>query len=112
MPGELHELSVAIGNLQSDVKNLSQTVRDNQETSTAEHREVHIIVTAMAESMRVVAAKVEKMEPLTDDYREKRAEARGAARFLNAAYALGGGLAAMFGSKAFEWWISVKPPHM
>lgn len=95
MPGELHELSVAIGELQAEMRILSQTVRDNQETSTREHREVHIIVTAMAESVRTVAAKVAKMEPLTEDYQEKRAQARGAARFLNALYALGGGSVAV-----------------
>jgi len=108
MAGELHELSVAIGELQAEMRILSQTVRDNQETSTREHREVHNIVVAMSESVRNIAADVAEMKPLTEDYREKRAEARGAARFLNAAYALGGGSVAVGIGKLVEW-FSARP---
>lgn len=108
MPGELHELSVAIGELQAEMRILSQTVRDNQEQATAEHREVHNIVVAMSESVRIVADKVAKMEPLIEDYREKRAEARGAAHLLKLAYAFGGGSIAVIGGKLLEW-FSARP---
>lgn len=109
MPGELHELSVAIGELQKGMSVLEDAVRENQEKSTAEHREVHDIVTAMAESVRNIAKDVAQMKPLTEDYREKRAEARGARRFLNAAYALGGGTVAMIGSELVKWFMA--RPH-
>lgn len=108
MPGELHELSVAIGGLQADMKNLERTVYENQQTATVEHRKVHDIVSATSEAIRNIAAKVEKMEPLTEDYRETRAEARGAARFLKAGYALAGGSLAVGIGKMLEW-ISVRP---
>jgi hypothetical protein len=101
MPGELHELSVAIGELQAEMRILSQTVHDNQVTATAEHREVHNIVVAMSESVRIIAAKVDKMEPLTEDYREERAEARGAdklkAKLYAGALAIGGVFGALLG---------------
>src|SRR5262245_18784476 len=102
MPGELHELSVAIGQLNEGVKNLKETVRENQETSTREHREVHNIVVAMSESVRNIAKDVAEMKPLTEDYREKRAEARGAARLLHAVYALGGGTVALIGGEILK----------
>ena len=108
MSGELHELSVAIGGLQADVRNIAKTVREHQETATAEHRAVHDIVVSMSESVRNIAKDVAEMKPLTDDYREKRAEARGAARFLKAAYALAGGSVAFAMGKAVEF-FSIRP---
>jgi len=108
MSGELHELSVAIGGLQADIKNLARTVESHHETSTEEHRKVHDIVVAASEAVRNLAAQVAEMKPLTDDYREKRAEARGAARFLKAGYALAGGSLAVGISKAVEW-FSARP---
>ena len=109
MPGELHELSVAIGKLQNGMETLEETVRHNQEVATREHREVHNIVVAMSESVRNIAADVAEMKPLTEDYREKRAEARGAARFLKAGWALAGGSVAFAMGKAVEFFSS--KPH-
>ena len=103
MPGELDDLSLAIGALQADVRTLSRTVRDNQEAATDEHRKVHDIVVATSEAVRLLTKTIAEMKPLTDDYRERRAEARGAARFLNAAYALGGGSVAVGVGKLMEW---------
>jgi outer membrane murein-binding lipoprotein Lpp len=110
LSGELHELSAAIGALQAQVSILAQTVRDNQETSTEEHRKVHDIVVATSEAVQNLAAKVAKMEPLTDDYRERRAEARGAGRLIHVLYVTFGGTAAAFAMRALDW-FSVKPPH-
>jgi hypothetical protein len=108
MTGELHELSVAIGEMKAELRIVAQTVRDNQESSTEEHRKVHDIVVATSEAVRNIAADVAEMKPLTDDYREKRAEARGAARFLKAGYALAGGSIAVGLGKAVEW-FSARP---
>lgn len=111
MPGELHELSVAIGGLQADMKNLERTVYENQQTATEEHRKVHDIVVATSEAVRNIASKVAEMEPLTADYREKRAEARGAARFLSAGYALAGGSLAVGIGKMLEWFSARGGAH-
>ncbi len=108
MPSELHDLSLAIGALQADVKNLARTVDDHHHTSTEEHRKVHDIVVAASEAVRNLAAEVAEMKPLTDDYREKRAEARGAARFLRAGWALAGGSIALALGKIVEW-FSARP---
>lgn len=108
MPGELHSLSVAIGELKAEMRIVAQTVRDNQEASTAEHRTVHDIVVATSEAVRNLAADVAEMKPLTDDYREKRAEARGAARLVKVAYAFCGGSMALIGGEVLKW-LSVKP---
>ena len=93
MAGELHELSAAIGGLQARIEILSATVKDNQEENTIEHRKVHDIVVATSEAVRNLAATVSEMKPLTDDYRERRAEARGAARLIHIVYVSLGGIA-------------------
>lgn len=103
MTGELHQISAEIGSLKSDVKSLTKLVSETREESRTEHRKVHDIVDALSESVRGIAAHVKEMKPLTDDYREERAEKRGAKRFLTAAWALGGGSVAMAGSKIVEW---------
>lgn len=109
MPGEINELSMTIGRLEEGMRFLAKQVQVNQETATAEHRLLHDIVTSMSESVRIVAAKVAKMEPLTDDYQEKRAEARGAARLLSIAYVLAGGSFVMAFTKIMEWYAA--KPH-
>ena len=89
---------------------LAQTVKENQEASTDEHRKVHDIVVATSEAVRNLAATVKEMKPLTDDYRERRAEARGAAHLAKVLYVTFGGIAGAFASRALDW-FSVKPPH-
>jgi hypothetical protein len=110
MAGELDELSVAIGGLRADVKNLARTVHSNQEASTDEHRKVHDIVVATSEAVRNRAAKVAEMEPLTDDYREKRAEARGARRLIHLFYVSAGGVAGALATQVMAM-FGGKPPH-
>lgn len=97
--GELHELSKIIGRLEEGLHFLARQVQINQETMVDEHRKVHEIVDALSASVRTLTSVVNEMKPLTDDYRERRAEARGAARLLNAVYALGGGIVAMMGNE-------------
>ena len=103
MSGDLHQISVEIGHLKSDVKGLTKLVSETREESRNEHRKVHDIIDALSESVRGLAEHVKEMKPLTDDYREERAEKRGAKRFLTAAWALGGGSVAMIGNKLVEW---------
>jgi hypothetical protein len=109
MAGELHELSASIGALQADVRNLAKEVEKHKQDSTTEHRKVHDIVVATSEAIRNLTGIVSEMKPLTDDYREKRAEARGAKRLLVAMYAFGGAGAV----KALDWIVSLFParPH-
>lgn len=87
MPGELDSLSKAIGGLEAEMRILTRTVHDNHEASTREHRTVHDIVVATSEAVRNLTKIVGEMKPLTDDYREKRAEARGAAKLAKVLYA-------------------------
>lgn len=98
MPGELHEVSEAIGSLKAQVATLNETLQRYQEATTIEHRKVHDIIEALSDSVRTLTATVREMKPLTDDYREKRAEARGARRLMKIMYALaGGGIATILG---------------
>lgn len=111
MPGEIDQISLAIGKLESGMETLAVTVRDNQEASTREHRIVHDIVVATSEAVRNLAAKVAEIEPLTSDYREKRAEKRGATRLVHWLYVSGGGIAGAITAKAIEI-FGAKPPHI
>lgn len=103
MAGELDDLSLAIGSLQSEVKILARTVRENQEATTREHRKVHDIVVASSEAMRNLTKRVEEMEPLTDDYREQRAEARGAAKLIKFLYVTAGGILGALIARLFDF---------
>ncbi len=100
--GDLHDVSSAIGRLEEGMRFLSRQVQVNQERTIEEHKLVYAIVTASAESIRVITATVAEMKALTDDYREKRAEARGAARLIHAVYAAAGGTVAIIGSEAIR----------
>jgi len=112
MAVEENRLFVAIGILQAEVENLREDFHRLQEASTEEHRKVHDIVVATSEAMRNVARDIAEMKPLTDDYREKRAEARGAARlagWLYTAAGVVGGLVVYVGGKLAEW--ATMRPH-
>ena len=108
MSGDLHDLSLAIGALQAQVKTLTRTVERNQETATDEHRKVHDIVVAMSESVRKLTEDVKEMKPLTTAYREERAEKRGAKRIRNFLFVTCGGLAGAIGAKLLDL-INIKP---
>lgn len=109
MSGEIDHLSRMIGRIEEQIKTLFIQLRELEENSTREHRTVHDIVVATSEAVRNLAhkvdemkpqtdavpslrTKVDEMKPLTDDYRERRAEARGAAKLAHALYAVVGGL--------------------
>jgi hypothetical protein len=111
MPGELDSLHIAFGALQTEVKTLAATVSAHQESTTREQRLVHDIVVATSEAVRNLARIVDEIKPLAEDYREKRAEARGAARlagWLYTAAAAGGGIVVAAALKAMEW-VSARP---
>jgi hypothetical protein len=110
MPGELHDLSVAIGGLQAQVKTLTHTVERNQETATEEHRKVHDIVVAMSGAVRILTADVAEMKPLTAAYREERAEKRATKRIRNFLFVTCGGVVGAIGAKLLDL-INIKPPH-
>jgi hypothetical protein len=129
MTGELHQISLEIGEMRSDIKNLVSAVRELKEDTTEEHRKVHIIVDATGESMRNVARDVAYMKPLVEDFRDKRAdiataideakdyrntkaEARGAKKLLIVFYSVFGGFVAWALGRISEnlpAWMSARP---
>lgn len=111
MPPDENRVFMALGAIQSELATLRDDFKDLEERTTDEHRKVHDIVVATSEAVRNLARDISEMKPLTDDYREKRAEARGAARLAGwlytAAGVIGGGVAYIAG-KAIEW-VSARP---
>lgn len=108
MAAKLDELSVAIGGLRADVNNLSKVVAQNQEASTEEHRKVHDIVEAMSDAIRTLTRDIAEIKPLSHQYREESAQARGAAKFIKAMYVTGGGIVGAVSARLMEV-IFVKP---
>lgn len=118
MGPDADKIFVAIGVLKAELSNLGEKFDDLHQRTTEEQRKVHDIVVATSESQRIVVRTldnlqrlVDEMKPLTDDYREKRAEARGAARlagWLYTAAAAAGGMIALGAGKVFDL-ISNRP---
>ena len=102
---------IEIGALRENLNNLARQLESYRAETTKEHRTVHDIVVATNEAIRNLAREVAEMKPLTEDYREKRAEARGAARlagWLYTAAGVIGGFVVFAASKIAEW-LSVRP---
>lgn len=106
----IDELSRLIGRLEAQIVTLFKKMDELEERSTDEHRKVHDIVVATSEAVRNLTEKVKDMKALTDDYREKRAEARGAARLIHLLYVTGGGIAGAVVTQ-LAWIFGAKPPH-
>ena len=105
---QIDEVSRLFGRIEEQIKTLFKKFDDLEERSTDEHRKVHDIVVATSEAVRNLATKVEEMEPLTDDYRERRAEARGAKKAVMALVATFGGIAGVAASKLIDF-ITIRP---
>ena len=88
-----HQLGLQLGRIEEQIKTLFKLIASLEENSTREHRLVHDIVEATSDAVRTLTHIVNEMKPLTDDYREKRAEARGAAKLINLLYVSCGGIA-------------------
>lgn len=70
MAGELHELSVAIGELRADVRDLKDVVKDGR-----------VAVSELGESVRSLEHSVTEMRPLVADYRDSRLRDKGASEW-------------------------------
>ncbi|HEX7960716.1 MAG TPA: hypothetical protein VF493_12405 [Terriglobales bacterium] len=111
MAADENRVFMALGALQSEIKNLRDEFVDLKEKFTEDHNTVTEIVRATNEAVRNLNRTVEEMKPLTDDYREKRAEARGAARlagWLYTAAGVVGGLVVWAGGRIVDW-LTVRP---
>ena len=112
-PPEESRVFVAIGMLQSEVSNLSDKFDELNQRTTDEQRKVHDIVVATSEAIRNLTRIIDEMKPLTDDYREKRAEKRGEERYKSWLYGLvasAGGLMVFILGKLWDA-FTTRPPH-
>lgn len=111
-PPDTDRVHVSVVLLQSQLGQLSERLDEIEEKTISEHRKVHDIVVATSEAIRNLTRTVEEIKPLTDDYREKRAEARGAARLAGWLYTAAGvvGGAVFFAASRIAEWLSLRPP--
>ena len=108
MAGEIDQLSHQLGRIDEQIKTLFKRFDALEESSTREHRIVHNIVEATSDAVRTLTHKVDEMKPLTDDYREKRAEARGAKKLITLLYVTFGGMAGAAASWVMQY-FQTKP---
>ena len=111
--GELHELSVAIGSLQAEVRILSQTAHEEREEAQDHRRCLREAISELTQSVHLLGKKVEEIEPVVVDYRNRREQDKGAARYRNwlwaSAYATIGAVGATLIEVAK--WLGLRPPH-
>lgn len=95
MAGQLDEISAAIGGLQAEARSVSTSLREERENAAKHRRDLRDVIASLSQSVRTLAVEVGEMKPEWDDYRTKRAEARGAikmARFFWAGIVMMGGV--------------------
>src|SRR5882672_5392209 len=130
MSADESRVFAALGAIQSELATLREDFKEQEEKTTTEHRKVHDIVVATNEAIRNLTRDVAEMKPLVDayrlkaasldeavelaeDYRERRAEDRGAEKFKKWLYGLAasvGGLIAVLASKLLDWLMT--RPHI
>ena len=110
--GELHELSMAIGGLTADVRNLTRSLEEERQGAAAHRRDLREVIGALSQSVRTLATEVADMKPDVADYRERRAEARGAARLAKWLYGVALAIGSAVGASAVKLVevFSAKPP--
>ena len=106
MAGQLDEISLAIGRIESRMSNVEKTVQCLRVESRDEHRKVHEIIDALSESNRTLADTMKWVRPLVENYRTQQDEARGARKLLIFLYTVGGGAAAMIGDRLISLFMS------
>lgn len=108
MDDDVGRLHAAVGFLRSEVQSLVDRFEDLRQETMTEHRKVHDIVVAQSEAVRNLDRDMREIKPLTDDYRERRAEWRGAWKFVIALYISIGGLITLALSKLFDWLTTLR----
>lgn len=130
MGAEEARVFTAIGRLENQISDLSERLEALQTASRDEHREVHNIVVATSEAVRLLTRLVDDLRPHVEsykmkaekldeaiaaarDYRVEQAEERGAQKYKNWIYGLfasAGGIVALLLGKLLDWVLA--RPHV
>ena len=108
MEDDVGRLHAAVGSMRSEIKSLVDRFEDLRQETMTEHRKVHDIVVAHSEAVRNLDRDVREMRPLVEDYRERRAEWRGAWKFVIALYGSIGGIITLALGKLFDWLTTLR----
>ena len=111
MDDDVGRLHAAVGFLRAEVQNLFDKFERLEEITVTEQRKVHDIVVAQSEAVRNLDRDVREIKPLVEDYRERRAEWRGAWKLILALYVTIGAVITMALSKLFDWLTTLGRPH-
>ncbi len=100
---DVSDLAVAVARLDERVKELATQFTRERDGASEHRRGLRDVISAQSSSMQALAKEVGEMKPLVSDFREKRAEARGAAKLLKVFYLLCGGAAGSAGALIVEY---------
>jgi hypothetical protein len=90
-PNQLDQISLAIGSLQADVKNLARDMSEDRQGASEDRREIRTKLEDMDDRLKTiepVAAEVAAMKPYVDDYKTLRKQAAVAVALLSGAFYL------------------------
>lgn len=85
----LNVLLVSLAKLEERLGNQIEAFREEREYAQKHRHEMREVIAAMSQAVRTLTDRVEEMRPVVDDYRERRAEARGVFRLGHLAHMLG-----------------------
>lgn len=114
MPGELHELSRAIGSLEANVRTLAEELKEEREGAAEHRRDLREVISSLSQSVRTLADQVHEIRPIVLQYREQRDEAKGAARYRKWLWGIVGAAGATLLSVALDLMKMLgfrPPPH-
>jgi len=108
---EISGLIAASAALEERVGNMVDEFQREREGAAQHRRDLRLVIEALSASVRGLTATVSEIKPLVDDWRETRAEWRGAARFKKFLLATAVSVAGFAGAIINEVWkvlLSVK----
>lgn len=99
MPGQLDEISAAIGEMRADIRSLAKRAEDDREAADDRHRDnttalnnISTRVGSLETTVAPLAQTVAGMKPIVDSYQMTKWQRAGA-------------IATVTGILAFVWWI-------
>jgi hypothetical protein len=81
------------GGIEERLDRLIDVVEKEQEGAARHRRDLREVIGALSQSVQLLTAEMRDVKPVVEDYREKRAEGRGAARLAKVLWIALGGVA-------------------
>jgi hypothetical protein len=104
--GDLHEVSVAIGQLTANVDNLTSAIRDMQKSDAEFRYRLTERVEQLHDKIGPVVTDMAEVKPLVAEHERERTERRARSRLVRALIATAVALSGYGAAKTETWWSS------